>query len=88
MEFEKPKKPLLRRLPLLVTLAVVVLLLAVSAFDAFYTVGEQENAVVTTFGVPQTGQTVPWVLLLAAGLSGAAAIAVTRRKNRKGMRAC
>jgi len=54
MEFEKPKKPLLRRLPLLVTLAVVVLLLAVSAFDAFYTVGEQENAVVTTFGVPQT----------------------------------
>jgi len=41
-----------------------------------------------TFGVPQTGQTVPWVLLLAAGLSGAAAIAVTRRKNRKGMRAC
>ena len=54
MEDKKWKKPLPRRLTVLIIVAVVVLLAAVASLDAFYTVGEQENAVVTTFGVPQT----------------------------------
>ena len=52
---KKPKNPPNKRrigLALLAIVAVVVVLIA--GFNAFYTIGEQENAVVTTFGVPKT----------------------------------
>lgn len=50
----KKKKPSGKRITLIAVLAVVVVLLGVTALNSFYTIGEQENAVVTTFGVPQT----------------------------------
>jgi len=37
-----------------VVVVALVVLLGVTALGSFYTIGEQENAVVTTFGVPQT----------------------------------
>ena len=37
----------------LITAAVVILLLLILVLNSLYTIGEQENAVVTTFGVPQ-----------------------------------
>ncbi len=51
---KKPKRPSAKQL---LVIAVVVVLVAAAALlggNAFYTIGEQENAVVTTFGVPQT----------------------------------
>lgn len=48
------KKPSGKKLALIAVLAVLVLVLGVTALNSFYTIGEQENAVVTTFGVPQT----------------------------------
>lgn len=50
----KKKKPSGKRITLIAVLAVVVVLLGATALNSFYTIGEQENAVVTTFGVPQT----------------------------------
>jgi len=51
---KKPKKPAGKKIALIAVLVVCVLLVAVTALNSFYTIGEQENAVVTTFGVPQT----------------------------------
>ena len=51
---QKPKKPIGRKIALIAVLVVVVVALGVTALGSFYTIGEQENAVVTTFGVPQT----------------------------------
>ncbi len=47
---KKPLKKLLRW----AVLGVCLLLAAVVLLNSFYTIGEQENAVVTTFGVPET----------------------------------
>ena len=38
----------------IIAVVAVVLVVAVVALGSFYTIGEQENAVVSTFGVPQT----------------------------------
>ena len=53
---KKPKKPknIGKRITIIVVVVVLVVLLGVTALGSFYTIGEQENAVVTTFGVPQT----------------------------------
>jgi len=51
---KKPKKPMGKTVAILAVVLVVVLLAGVTALNSFYTIGEQENAVVTTFGVPQT----------------------------------
>lgn len=48
------KRPGGKKILTIVLAAVCVLLVAVTALNSFYTIGEQENAVVTTFGVPQT----------------------------------
>lgn len=37
----------------IIAAAVIVLALLIVVFNSFYTIGEQENAVVTTFGTPQ-----------------------------------
>ena len=52
----KPKgqKPAGKKIVFIAAAVICVLLLAVTALNSFYTIGEQENAVVTTFGVPQT----------------------------------
>ena len=58
--YEEPKKPKKpkgnygKRIGIIVLVVVLVVFLAVTVFSSFYTIGEQENAVVTTFGVPQT----------------------------------
>ena len=58
--YEEPKKPKKpkgnygKRIGIVVLVVVLVVFLAVTVFSSFYTIGEQENAVVTTFGVPQT----------------------------------
>lgn len=51
---QRPKKPAGKKIVWLVVAAALVLFAAVTALNAVYTIGEQENAVVTTFGVPQT----------------------------------
>lgn len=53
---QKPKrqKPAGKKIVLIAAVVVCVLLLTVTALNSFYTIGEQESAVVTTFGVPQT----------------------------------
>ena len=52
---KKPKRsPSGRKVLVTVIVVVCVILAAVTALNSFYTIGEQENAVVTTFGVPQT----------------------------------
>jgi len=51
---KKPKKNYGKRIGIIVLVVVLVVFLAVTVFSSFYTIGEQENAVVTTFGVPQT----------------------------------
>lgn len=51
---KKPKKPSGKKVAFLAAAVILVLLVAVTALNSFYTIGEQENAVVTTFGVPQT----------------------------------
>lgn len=51
---KKPRKPGWKKIVTIAVLAVCVLAVAVAALNSFYTIGEQENAVVTTFGVPQT----------------------------------
>ena len=51
---KKAKRPNSKKIVLIVVAVVCVLLVAVTALNSFYTIGEQENAVVTTFGVPQT----------------------------------
>ena len=51
---KKPKKPAGRKIAVIVIVVICVLAAAVTALNSFYTIGEQENAVVTTFGVPQT----------------------------------
>ncbi len=51
---KKPKRPSGKKILTIVLVAVCLLLVAVAALNSFYTIGEQENAVVTTFGVPQT----------------------------------
>jgi len=50
------KKPEIsgKKIAIWALIAAVALFVLVAAFSSFYTVGEQENAVVTTFGVPQT----------------------------------
>ena len=50
----KRKKPSGKKIVTIVVLVVCLLALAVCGLNSFYTIGEQENAVVTTFGVPQT----------------------------------
>ena len=52
--YKKPRKPMGKKIALIAVLVVVVLLAAFAGLNAFYTIGEQENAVVTTFGVPET----------------------------------
>jgi len=49
-----PRKPIGKKVALIALAVVVVLGLAFAGLNAFYTIGEQENAVVTTFGVPET----------------------------------
>ena len=50
----KPKKPMGKKIAVIAIVAVIVMFAAVTALSSFYTIGEQENAVVTTFGVPQS----------------------------------
>lgn len=50
----KPKKPMGKRIALVAVLVLCLLAAGTAAMNSFYTIGEQENAVVTTFGVPQT----------------------------------
>ena len=51
---KKPKKPMGKRIAIIAVVALIAVFAAVTALSSFYTIGEQENAVVTTFGVPQT----------------------------------
>ena len=52
---KKPKRsPSGRKVLVTVIVVVCAIFAAVTALNSFYTIGEQENAVVTTFGVPQT----------------------------------
>lgn len=51
---QRPKKPAGKKILWLAVAAALVLAAAVTALNSVYTIGEQENAVVTTFGVPQT----------------------------------
>ncbi len=51
---KKPRKNVGKTIGVIVAAVVVLVLVAVTALGSFYTIGEQENAVVTTFGVPQT----------------------------------
>ena len=53
-EPKKPKKPSFGKLKGIVLAAVCILVLGTVVLNSLYTVGEQENAVVTTFGVPKT----------------------------------
>ena len=55
-EPRQPKKPknIGKKIAIVAVVLVCVLALGVTALGSFYTIGEQENAVVTTFGVPQT----------------------------------
>ena len=52
----KPKgqKPAGKKIVFIAAAVICVLAAAVTALNSFYTIGEQESAVVTTFGVPQT----------------------------------
>ena len=54
----QPQKPKKKRNGKSIVIAVVIVIcaivLGITALGSFYTIGEQENAVVTTFGVPQT----------------------------------
>ena len=50
----KPKKNPGKKIAIIAVVAVLVLAAAITGLNAFYTIGEQESAVVTTFGVPQT----------------------------------
>ncbi len=51
---QKPKKNMGKRLSVLLMVLIIVIVIGTTALGSFYTIGEQENAVVTTFGVPQT----------------------------------
>ena len=51
---KKPQKPAGKKIAIIAVVVVCVLLAGITALNSFYTIGEQENAVVTTFGVPQT----------------------------------
>lgn len=52
---KKPKRsPSGKKVLVTVVVVVCAIFAAVTALNSFYTIGEQENAVVTTFGVPQT----------------------------------
>lgn len=52
---QKPKKKKSgKRIVLALVVVICVIVLGITALSSFYTIGEQENAVVTTFGVPQT----------------------------------
>ncbi len=54
-QYQKPKKkPNGKRITIIVIAVICVIVLGITALSSFYTIGEQENAVVTTFGVPQT----------------------------------
>ncbi|MBO4229236.1 MAG: FtsH protease activity modulator HflK [Clostridia bacterium] len=46
----EPRKPIPKKW---IGIGILVILLLILAGESFYTIGEQENAVVTTFGVPQ-----------------------------------
>ena len=50
----KPKRPVGRRMIVTAVVVVCILAVALTGLNAFYTIGEQESAVVTTFGVAQT----------------------------------
>jgi len=52
--YKKPRKPMGKKIAVIAVMVVLVLLAAFAGLNAFYTIGEQENAVVTTFGVPET----------------------------------
>ena len=52
---QKPKKKKSgKHIVLALVIVICVIVLGITALSSFYTIGEQENAVVTTFGVPQT----------------------------------
>ncbi len=52
---QKPKKKKSgKRIAIIAVAVICVIALGITALSSFYTIGEQENAVVTTFGVPQT----------------------------------
>ena len=53
---KQPKKPknVGKKIAIIAVVLVLLVVLGVTALGSFYTIGEQENAVVTTFGVPQT----------------------------------
>ena len=54
-EPQPPKKrPGFKRIALIALIVAIVIVLLGGGMNAFYTIGEQENAVVTTFGVPKT----------------------------------
>ena len=52
---QKPKKKKSgKNIAIAVVIVICAIVLGITALGSFYTIGEQENAVVTTFGVPQT----------------------------------
>lgn len=53
-EPKRPKKPSFGSLKFIVLAAVCIIVLGTVVLNSLYTIGEQENAVVTTFGVPKT----------------------------------
>ena len=52
----QPKKPknVGKKITIIAVVVILLVALGITALGSFYTIGEQENAVVTTFGVPQT----------------------------------
>lgn len=53
-EPKKPKKAAFGKLKVILLAALCVIILGTVILNSLYTIGEQENAVVTTFGVPKT----------------------------------
>ena len=47
---QKPKKPVGKKIAIIAIIVVIALFAGITALSSFYTIGEQENAVVTTFG--------------------------------------
>ena len=49
-EYKPPRKPVGKKIALIAILLLCAMFAGVTAMSSFYTIGEQENAVVTTFG--------------------------------------
>ena len=50
----QPRKPSGKKIVVISVIVICLILTGVTVLNSMYTIGEQENAVVTTFGVPQT----------------------------------